>query len=73
MTNSVYSHALAKTLARPMLLSAPKFVLEAALGREMADELLLSSQRVLPKALLEAGYHFRFSSLEGALASLVRA
>jgi NAD dependent epimerase/dehydratase family enzyme len=41
--------------------------LRLVLGREMADELLLSSQRVEPRRLLETGYAFRFPDLEPAL------
>jgi NAD dependent epimerase/dehydratase family enzyme len=34
---------------------------------EMADALLLGSQRVRPEKLLDAGFKFRFDSLEPAL------
>jgi NAD dependent epimerase/dehydratase family enzyme len=34
---------------------------------EMADEMLLASQRVLPKRLTDAGYEFEYPELEGAL------
>jgi NAD dependent epimerase/dehydratase family enzyme len=37
---------------------------------EMAA-LLLSSQRVLPNALIAAGYQFRFATLAAALADLL--
>ncbi len=71
-TNQQYSSALAKCLGRPMLFSAPKLVLKAALGPEMAEELLLVSQRVSPQVLLLAGYKFHFESLELALADLLK-
>ena len=38
---------------------------------EMADELLLSGQRVVPEALLSAGFEFRFSDLDAALAEIL--
>jgi len=41
-----------------------------ALG-EMAEALLLSSQRVEPQRLLETNYAFRFSELEQALRALL--
>src|SRR5256884_5700333 len=43
--NTEFTKVLAKTLHRPALFPAPTFALRLALG-EMADALLLSSQRV---------------------------
>ena len=45
---------------------APAFGLRLMLG-EMADALLLASNRVRPTKLLDSGYTFRFSDLEPAL------
>ena len=39
---------------------------------EMADEVLLSGQRVLPQRLLAHGYRFRFAELEPALHDLLK-
>ncbi len=36
----------------------------------MADELLLTGQRVMPNKLLSTGYEFLFSDLKGAVADL---
>jgi uncharacterized protein len=44
----------------------PAFAARLALG-EMADELLLASQRVVPARLQAGGYRFRHSTLEDAL------
>jgi NAD dependent epimerase/dehydratase family enzyme len=44
----------------------PAFAARLAFG-EMADELLLGSDRVEPKKLLEAGYSFRHRDLETVL------
>ena len=41
-----------------------------ALG-EMADELLLEGQRVTPSRLLDAGFAFRFTSLDSALIDIL--
>jgi NAD dependent epimerase/dehydratase family enzyme len=38
---------------------------------EMADELLLNGQRVVPARLVEAGFGFRFASLAAALDDIV--
>ncbi|MFN8076239.1 MAG: TIGR01777 family oxidoreductase [Kineosporiaceae bacterium] len=48
--------ALAEAAHRPALVPAPAFALRAALG-EFADD-ILSSQKVLPKRLLGAGFAF---------------
>jgi len=66
-----FARTLARVLRRPALLPAPAFALRLALGREMADELLLASQRVAPRRLLASGYSFRFPALEPALRSVL--
>ncbi len=55
--NAEFTKVLAKALHWPALFPAPVFALRLALG-EMADALLLSSQRVTPKRLEMAGYRF---------------
>jgi uncharacterized protein (TIGR01777 family) len=47
----------------------PATVLRVLVG-EMADELLLSGQRVLPHALESAGFTFSYPSIQGALAAI---
>jgi uncharacterized protein (TIGR01777 family) len=64
--NSEFTDVLAKTLHRPALFPAPAFALRLALG-EMADALLLVSQKVLPSKLTDSGYQFLQPSLAGAL------
>jgi uncharacterized protein (TIGR01777 family) len=56
----------------PTLVTAPvpAGVLRLMVG-EMADELLLNGQRVLPARLLEAGFEFDFPQLAEALADIV--
>ena len=66
------ARALGHALARPALLPAPAFALRALLGRERADEMLLSSQRVLPAALLTAGFVFGDPELVPALERIYR-
>lgn len=57
---------------RPTLFSLglPAPVMRLALG-EMADELLLEGQRVTPNRLLDAGFDFRFPSLDSALIDIL--
>ena len=64
--NSDFTRVLASVLHRPAICPAPAFALRLALG-EMADALLLSSQRVLPECLRQYGYAFRYENLEAAL------
>ncbi len=69
--NAAFAKELARVLHRPALFPTPGFVLRLALG-ELADSLLLSSQRVLPTRLHEANYRFRQPALEPALATILR-
>lgn len=68
--NVDFTRGLALAVRRPALFPAPAFALRLALG-EMANELLLSSQRVKPQKLLDAGFDFRHSDLESALRAIV--
>jgi uncharacterized protein (TIGR01777 family) len=69
--NSEFTRVLAKTLHRPALFPAPAFALRLALG-EMADALLLISQRVMPSRLADSGYKFSQPNLADALAEVFR-
>jgi NAD dependent epimerase/dehydratase family enzyme len=64
--NVDYTRVFAKALKRPAIFPAPAFVLRLALG-EMADELLLASQHVTPRALQESGFEFAHPDLDGTL------
>jgi len=64
--NSEFTRVLASVLNRPTIFPAPALALRLALG-EMADALLLSSQRVQPESLARYGYAFRYENLEAAL------
>lgn len=66
--NAEFTAVLAKTLHRPALFPAPAFALRLMLG-EMADALLLSSQRVVPEQLQKLGYRFLQPDLAAALKS----
>ena len=67
--NAEFTRVLAKTLHRPALFPAPAFALRLLLG-EMADELLLSSQRAMPAQLEKLGFRFLHPDLPGALAAV---
>jgi uncharacterized protein (TIGR01777 family) len=68
--NSEFTRVLASVLHRPAIFPAPALALRLALG-EMADALLLSSQRVQPECLARCGYAFRYENLEAALHAIV--
>jgi len=68
--NAEFTKTLASAMNRPALFPAPAFLLRLALG-EMADALLLSSQRVLPKKLESLGYRFLHADLKSALGALL--
>lgn len=67
VTNAEFARALGKAVHRPALIPAPAVALRLLLGREKADALLLSGQRVLPRRLQEAGFVFRHPTLAEAL------
>jgi len=69
VTNAEFTKLLAAVLHRPAFLPAPGLALRLALG-EMA-EVLLGSQRVVPKAALESGYQFLYPDLAPALEQLL--
>ena len=71
VTNRDFAHALGKVLRRPAAVSVPAIAARLAMG-EMADEMLLASQRVLPARLQELGFEFRFPELDGALRHALR-
>lgn len=67
--NVEFTTALAKALHRPAIFPAPAFALRLMLG-EMADGLLLSSQRVVPAELEKQGYKFQDTDLATTLGRL---
>jgi len=70
VTNAEFTKTLGRVLSRPTIFPMPAFAARLAFG-EMADALLLSSTRVAPEALTQAGYRFADPSLDGALGRLL--
>jgi hypothetical protein len=64
--------SLAHALHRPALVRVPVLALRTALGRELADNTVLTSQRVLPNALLESGFRFTSSNIDDIVRSVLR-
>lgn len=65
-----FARTLGRVLRRPSLIPVPAFALRLMMGQK-ADELLLTSQRVLPAALGQNGFKFQHPELEPALRQLV--
>ena len=70
LQNAEFTKVLAKAMHRPALFPAPGFALRLALG-EMADALLLSSQRVAPQKLQQLGYQSLHADLASALKTIL--
>lgn len=66
VTNAEFTRTLARVLHRPALFAVPPPALRLLFG-EMADEMLLASQRVEPKRLRQQGYAYSHEQLEPAL------
>jgi uncharacterized protein (TIGR01777 family) len=66
VTNAEFTRCLANVLGRWAILPVPRMALRAAFG-EMADALLLASQRVIPKRLRDEGFTWAVPSLGQAL------
>ncbi len=59
---------LGRVLKRPAFMPAPGFAIKAVMGE--LGSVLLEGQRVLPAALMGAGFHFSFPTLAQALTDL---
>lgn len=66
VTNEEFTNAMGEVLNRPTVLSIPAFALKMLAG-EMAEEMLLISNRVIPKKLLDTGYQFSDTDLTKTL------
>lgn len=70
LTNAQFCAAMQNNKRTFVRLKLPAFLLRAIVG-EMADELLFSGQRVVPKKLLDNGYEFKYPELQAALRNLL--
>ena len=71
VTNAEFTKALGRVLSRPTLFPVPAFGARLAFG-EMADALLLSSQKVEPSVLQNRGFVFTWPTLEPTLLHLLK-
>lgn len=70
VTNLEFTKTLGKVLSRPTCLPVPAWGVKTAFG-EMGQELMLTSARVVPKKLNEAGFQFQYPQLEDAFRSVL--
>jgi uncharacterized protein (TIGR01777 family) len=72
VTNAEFTDTLGEVLHRPTFLPIPKFGPKLLLGGELADNLLFSGQKVLPRVLeADDGFTFRHPDLATALHALL--
>jgi uncharacterized protein (TIGR01777 family) len=71
VTSAEFAKALGAALHRPTVLPVPGAALKLLFGAAMAEEMLLSGQRVVPAKLEAAGFAFRDPLLGPALARLL--
>ena len=69
VTNAEFTRSLAQAVHRPAFLPIPKTALRLAFGE--LSQVLLSSQRVLPRVAERTGFRFRFSKLQSALLAMM--
>jgi|TARA_Y100001968_G_scaffold257840_1_gene244679 hypothetical protein len=67
VTNKAFVSAFANALNRPAFMPLPGFALKVIMGE--AADMLLTGQRVIPQKLLDAGFEFKFDSIDKAFAA----
>ncbi len=70
LTNREFTHVLGDVLGKPSFMAVPKMVLKVMLGE--SSEMVLNSQRVMPKKLIESGFNFKYSNLKESLENLLK-
>ena len=71
VTNAEFTKTLASVLSRPAIFPMHTFAARLVFG-QMADELLLASQRVEPAKLLASGYLFQQPELRESLQTILK-
>jgi len=72
LTMREFAKTLGRVIKRPSWFPVPAFLPRLIFG-EMAKETLLAGQKVLPDALLKAGYIFQYPEIEAALKDILSA
>ncbi len=69
VTMKTFARELGKTLHRPSWMHVPAFGIKIAMG-QMGEEMLLGSQKVLPKRLEDENFNFHFREIRHALSNI---
>jgi uncharacterized protein (TIGR01777 family) len=69
LTNRDFAVALARHLHRPAVVRVPRGAVRLAIGPELADATALTSQRVVPTALVSSGFTFESPDIASIVAS----
>lgn len=70
VTNKEFTKALAKTLHRPAFIPVPVFALKLLFGEGAG--VITQSSNVVPKRFLDAGFAFKFGTVESAFAEICK-
>jgi NAD dependent epimerase/dehydratase family enzyme len=70
VTNEQFTESIGNVLGKPSFFRVPGVLLRTALGE--VSSTVLEGQHVLPKALTDLGFEFRFANIEAALENLLR-
>ncbi len=71
VTSNKFNNVLGRILGKPVFLRVPAFFLKLILG-QMAEEVLLGGQFVLPEKLISSGFNFEYIEVEDALMGLLQ-
>ncbi len=69
VTNADFAKAMGQGMKRPSFLSLPSFVLRMLFG-DMADEIMLNGQKVIPEKARTTGYVFKYPDIKSAMAAI---
>lgn len=70
VSNRVFAHALGRALGRPTILPLPAMPLRLLLG-DLAEELMLGGQKVLPVKAVFHGFRFHYPRFEDAVGAIL--
>jgi NAD dependent epimerase/dehydratase family enzyme len=70
LRNRDFTRALGRALHRPAIIPAPAFALRTLFG-QMAEEMLLGGQRVVPRRAEQEGFRFEMPSLDASLQKIL--
>lgn len=69
VTNREFAQSMGKAMGRPSFMPAPGFMIKALLGE--FGSVILKGQRVVPEAISECGFRFKYPDIDSALEDLL--